>query len=76
MRREGFELDRRQAAGGHPEIDGKLHEPVERLTIDVPEEYLGAITQLLAVRKGRMEQHDQPRHRLGPDGVPRARPAA
>ncbi|HLK43999.1 MAG TPA: translational GTPase TypA, partial [Thermoleophilia bacterium] len=36
-------------------IDGKLHEPVERLTIDAPEEYLGTITQLLAVRKGRME---------------------
>ncbi len=38
------------------EIDGKLHEPTERLTIDAPEEHLGAITQLLAVRKGRMEQ--------------------
>jgi len=38
------------------EIDGKLHEPVERLTIDAPEDYLGAITQLLASRKGRMEQ--------------------
>ena len=56
MRREGFEL-----TVGKPQvvtqlIDGKLHEPVERLTIDIPEEYLGAITQLLAVRKGRMEQ--------------------
>jgi GTP-binding protein len=38
------------------EVDGKTHEPVERLTIDCPEEYLGTITQLLAVRKGRMEQ--------------------
>ena len=38
------------------EIDGKICEPVERLTIDAPEEYLGAITQLLATRKGRMEQ--------------------
>src|SRR6202007_463475 len=38
------------------EVDGKLCEPVERLTIDAPEEYLGAITQLLATRKGRMEQ--------------------
>ncbi len=37
-------------------IDGKLHEPVERLTIDTPEEHLGAITQILAARKGRMEQ--------------------
>jgi GTP-binding protein TypA/BipA len=38
------------------QVNGKLHEPFERLTIDAPEEYLGAITQLLAVRKGRMEQ--------------------
>ena len=37
-------------------IDGKLHEPIERLTIDVPEDYLGVVTQLLALRKGRMEQ--------------------
>ena len=36
-------------------VDGKLHEPMERLTIDAPEDYLGVITQLLAVRKGRME---------------------
>jgi GTP-binding protein len=56
MRREGFEL-----TVGKPEvvtrtIDGKLHEPVDRVTIDVPEEHLGAVTQLLAIRKGRMEQ--------------------
>jgi GTP-binding protein TypA/BipA len=38
------------------EVGGKVHEPFERLTIDAPEEYLGVITQLLAVRKGRMEQ--------------------
>ena len=38
------------------EIDGKVHEPMERLTIDVPEDYLGVVTQLLALRKGRMEQ--------------------
>jgi GTP-binding protein len=38
------------------QIDGQLHEPVERMTIDVPEEYLGAVTGLLAVRKGRLEQ--------------------
>jgi GTP-binding protein len=55
MRREGFEL-----TVGKPEvvtktIDGKLHEPIERLTIDSPEEHLGAITQLMAARKGRME---------------------
>ncbi|MGI8433288.1 MAG: translational GTPase TypA [Nocardioidaceae bacterium] len=56
MRRESFELTvgKPQVVTRH--IDGKLHEPVERLTIDAPEEYLGAITQLLAVRKGRMEQ--------------------
>jgi GTP-binding protein len=56
MRREGYEL-----TVGKPQVvtrivDGKVHEPVERLTIDAPEEYLGTITQLLAVRKGRMEQ--------------------
>jgi GTP-binding protein len=55
MRREGYEL-----TVGKPQvvtrmIDGKKHEPVERLTVDIPEEYLGAVTQLLAVRKGRME---------------------
>ena len=38
------------------EVNGKLHEPVERLTVDAPEEYLGTITELLASRKGRMEQ--------------------
>ena len=37
-------------------VDGKVHEPVERVTIDVPEEYVGVVTQLLALRKGRMEQ--------------------
>ncbi len=56
MRREGFELTVGKPQVVTREIDGKLHEPFERLTIDAPEEYLGAITQLLAVRKGRMEQ--------------------
>ena len=74
MRREGFELTVGKPQVVTQEIDGKLHEPVERLTIDAPEEYLGAITQLLAARKGRMETDDQPRHRLGPDGVPRPVP--
>ncbi|WP_282005622.1 translational GTPase TypA [Propioniciclava sinopodophylli] len=55
MRREGFEL-----TVGKPEvltrtIDGKLHEPVERLTVDVPEEHVGTVTQLMGTRKGRME---------------------
>jgi GTP-binding protein len=56
MRREGYELTVGKPQVVTREIDGRLHEPVERLTIDAPEEYLGTITQLLAVRKGRMEQ--------------------
>ncbi len=56
MRREGFELTVGKPQVVTREIDGLLHEPVERLTIDAPEEHLGAITQLLAVRRGRMEQ--------------------
>ena len=55
MRREGFELTVGKPQVVTREIDGKLHEPVERMTIDVPEEHLGAVTQLLAQRKGRME---------------------
>ncbi|MCL9758310.1 translational GTPase TypA [Frankia sp. AiPa1] len=56
MRREAFEL-----TVGKPQVvtrvvDGKVHEPVERLTIDAPEEFLGTLTQLLALRKGRVEQ--------------------
>src|SRR5438105_5856458 len=56
MRREGFEL-----TVGKPQvvirtIDGKVHEPTERVAIDVPEDYLGVVSQLLALRKGRMEQ--------------------
>jgi GTP-binding protein len=55
MRREGYEL-----SVGRPQvvtrvIDGKVYEPVERLTVDCPEEYLGTVTSLLAVRKGRMD---------------------
>ncbi len=56
MRREGFELTVGKPQVVTREINGKVHEPVERLTIDAPEEYLGTITQLMAVRKGRMEQ--------------------
>jgi GTP-binding protein len=56
MRREGYELTVGQPQVVTKEIDGKRHEPVERLTIDAPEEYLGTITELLATRKGRMEQ--------------------
>ncbi|MCT2021807.1 translational GTPase TypA [Kocuria marina] len=55
MRREGFEI-----TAGKPQVvtrtvDGKVHEPYEHMTIDAPDEFLGAITQLMAARKGRME---------------------
>ncbi len=56
MRREGFELTVGKPQVVTRTIKGKLCEPMERLTIDAPEEYLGVITQLLALRKGRMEQ--------------------
>ncbi|WP_203336278.1 translational GTPase TypA [Nocardioides limicola] len=56
MRREGFELTVGKPQVVTKEVDGKLHEPMERLTIDAPEEYLGTITELLAHRRGRMEQ--------------------
>ncbi len=67
MRREGFEL-----TVGKPEvvtqtINGKLHEPVERLSVDVPETFMGIVTQMMALRKGRMEQmvnHGQGRIRM------------
>jgi len=55
MRREGFELTVGKPQVVTKEVDGKVHEPMEHMTIDVPEEYLGAVTQLLAARKGRME---------------------
>jgi GTP-binding protein len=55
MRREGFELTVGQPRVLEREIDGKRHEPVERLSVDVPEEHVGTVTQLLAARKGRME---------------------
>jgi GTP-binding protein TypA/BipA len=56
MRREGFELTAGQPRVVTREIEGEIHEPVERLAIDVPEEHVGAVTQMLAARKGRMEQ--------------------
>jgi GTP-binding protein len=56
MRREGFELTVGKPQVLTREIDGKVHEPVDRVTVDAPEEYLGVVTQLLALRKGRMEQ--------------------
>jgi GTP-binding protein len=56
MRREGFELTVGKPEVLTRELDGKLHEPVERVSIDVAEEYIGVVTQLLALRKGRMQQ--------------------
>jgi GTP-binding protein TypA/BipA len=56
MRREGFELTVGQPQVLTREIDGRVHEPVESLSIDVPEDYVGVVTQLLALRKGRLEQ--------------------
>ncbi len=55
MRREGFELTVGQPKVVIREIDGHRHEPFERLSIDVPEDYVGVVTQMLALRKGRME---------------------
>lgn len=55
MRREGYELTVGKPQVVTKRIDGKVHEPYEHLTIDAPEEHLGAITQLLAARKGRMD---------------------
>jgi GTP-binding protein len=55
MRREGFELTVGQPRVLEREIEGERHEPVERLSIDVPDEHVGAVTQLLAARKGRLE---------------------
>ena len=55
MRREGFELTVGKPQVVTRDIDGELHEPIERLSIDVPEDFLGVVTQMLALRKGRME---------------------
>ncbi|MEY2470291.1 MAG: GTP-binding protein, partial [Actinomycetota bacterium] len=56
MRREGFELNVGKPQVLTKEIDGTILEPVDRVSVDVPEEFMGVITQLLALRKGRMEQ--------------------
>jgi GTP-binding protein len=55
MRREGFELTVGKPQVVIKRIDGVVHEPMERLTVDIPEDYLGVVTQLMALRKGRME---------------------
>ncbi|MFE5818159.1 translational GTPase TypA [Streptomyces sp. NPDC056479] len=55
MRREGFELTIGKPQVVTKDVEGKTYEPVERMTIDVPEEHMGAVTQLMGVRKGRMD---------------------
>ncbi len=67
LRREGFELTAGQPQVVTREIDGKVHEPVESLSIDVPEEFVGVITQMMALRKGsntQMVNHSSGRARL------------
>jgi len=56
MRREGFELTVGKPQVVTREVDGKVHEPVDRLSVDVPDEHLGVVTRLLATRKGRLQQ--------------------
>ena len=55
MRREGFELTVGKPRVVIREVDGAVHEPIERLSIDVPEDFLGVVTQMMALRRGRME---------------------
>jgi GTP-binding protein len=56
MRREGFEMTVGKPQVVTREIDGTLNEPMEHMTVDAPEDYVGVVTQMLALRKGRMEQ--------------------
>ena len=56
MRREGFELTVGKPQVVTREINGHLHEPVERLTVDIPEDFVGVVTQLMGLRHGRLEQ--------------------
>ncbi len=62
MRREGFELTVGKPQVLTREINGKLHEPMERVSVDVPEDFMGVVTQLLSLRKGRMETLANPGH--------------
>ena len=76
MRREGFELTVGKPKVVTRTVKGKLHEPIERLAIDIPEDYLGTVTQLMALRKGRMEQMVNHGTGLGAPRVPRPRARA
>ena len=73
MRREGFELTVGKPQVVTREIDGKLHEPVERLSIDVPEDFLGVRDPDAGAAQGPHGADGQPRHRLGAPRVPRPR---
>ena len=72
MRREGYELTVGKPQVVTREIDGRINEPVERLTIDTPEEFLGTDHPDPRRPQGPDGADDQPRHGLGPHGVPRA----
>ena len=77
MRRESYELTVGKPQVVTKTIDGKIHEPVERLTIDSPDEYHGRDhPRCCPLRKGRMEAADQPRYGLAADGVRWSRRAA
>ncbi len=76
MRREGFELTVGKPQVLTREIDGKVHEPVDRLTVDVPEEFLGVVTAAARAAQGPHGADRQPRHRLGAASSTSCRPAA
>ena len=72
MRREGFRTDGRQAGNRHQTLDGKLMEPVEQLTVDVPEEFVGVVMEQLGARKSEVAQHAQSRLRARAHRVQRS----
>ncbi len=76
MRREGFELTVGKPEVLTKELDGRRVEPIERVAIDVPEEYVGVVTQLLALAEGPPPADGQPRQRLGAAGATSSPPAA
>ena len=76
MRREGFELTVGKPQVVTRTIDGRLHEPMERVAIDAPEDFLGVDHPAARAAQGPHGAHGEPRHRVDPDGVPRARARA
>ena len=75
MRREGFELTVGKPQVVTRTIDGKLHEPMERVAIDVPEDFLGVVTPAARAAQGPDGADGEPRHRLGPAWSTWCRPA-